>query len=246
MVQEINTGRVSHLQDALEFCPTEVARSAAKPGVTVFIVATETSEYRLGYRIAKRIADVVIASTALLLCFPLFLFVAIAIWLEDRGPILFIAPRVGQFGAPIRFYKFRSMTVNAEKLKHGLLGQSDAQGVAFKMKNDPRVTKVGRFLRKFSIDELPQLLSVLLGDMSIVGPRPLPISEGYACGVDNFKRYIVKPGLLCLREVSGRSNLTFERWMELDLEYVRTRNLLLDLKIFLKLIPALLAADGAY
>jgi lipopolysaccharide/colanic/teichoic acid biosynthesis glycosyltransferase len=212
--------------------------------VSVCMFPAYPMDVRLGYRISKRIADVAIATIALFLLFPFVLLISIAIWLEDKGPVLFVRPRVGQYGAPIQFYKFRSMRMDAEKIQSSLV--SDVEGVAFKMKNDPRVTRVGRILRKTSLDELPQLLSVLLGDMSIVGPRPLPLKEGYDCGNDAFVRYLVKPGLLCIREVSGRSNLSFERWMELDLEYVRTRSLWVDGKIFIKLIPALLAADGAY
>jgi lipopolysaccharide/colanic/teichoic acid biosynthesis glycosyltransferase len=174
------------------------------------------------------------------------LAIAVAIWIEDRGPAFYYSYRVGQHGIQIRFYKFRSMRVNADKLRDSLIDQKDSQGVAFKMKQDPRITGTGRFIRKYSLDELPQLFSVLLGDMSIIGPRPLPLCEGYACGEANFARYFVKPGLVCLREISGRSNLSFERWMQLDLEYVQKRSVLTDLKIFLKLVPAVLAAEGAY
>ncbi|HWD41486.1 MAG TPA: sugar transferase [Fimbriimonas sp.] len=214
--------------------------------MSFFVVPVEPVIDSVGYRISKRLADIFISLAALLILFPVTAVVAALIWIEDRGPILFVKPRVGRFGAPIRFYKFRSMTVDAERMHEGLLSQSDSVGLAFKMKNDPRVTRVGKFIRRYSIDELPQLISVLLGDMSIVGPRPLAMGEGYKCGETNMARYLVKPGLVCLREVKGRSHLSFEEWMRLDLEYIQNRNLLLDLKIFLALFPAVLAAKGAY
>ncbi len=198
------------------------------------------------YTFLKRLIDIVIALCAIVFLMPLWVVVALWIWIEDRGPIFYVQQRVGRYGVPIPFYKFRSMRVNAEALRAQLLSQSDAQGVAFKMKDDPRVTKIGKFIRKFSIDEAPQLFCVVAGYMSIVGPRPLPLIEGYACDPVQSQRYLLKPGLLCFREVGGRSNLTFEQWMDLDLEYFRTRSLAVDCMIILKAVPAVLRATGAY
>jgi len=214
--------------------------------ITHLIVPEEPVSDPFLYRILKRLFDVAVSSIALLILFPLMVAVALAIYLTDRGPILYIAPRVGRFGVPIKFYKFRSMVIDAESQRERLLQFSDAVGSAFKMKADPRITPVGKFLRKYSIDELPQLITVFMGEMSIVGPRPLPMSEGYLCGETNLARYFVKPGLICLREVNGRSRLSFDEWMRLDLHYVRNRGVLLDLKIFMSLLPAVLTADGAY
>jgi lipopolysaccharide/colanic/teichoic acid biosynthesis glycosyltransferase len=213
---------------------------------SLWIIPAKPMNESLVYRFFKRIFDLVVAITALTIFSPIFLIIGLLIWFEDRGPVLFTQPRVGRFGVPIKFFKFRSMRINAEELREQLLAQSDAVGVAFKMKNDPRVTRIGKFIRKTSLDEFPQLLSVLTGEMSIVGPRPLPMKEGYRCGAPNAIRYMVKPGLICFREVSGRSKLTFDEWMRLDRKYVEERSLWLDLKIFMKLVPALLKSDGAY
>lgn len=223
-----------------------VISDALNAEASIWVVPAAPVEDGLAYRFVKRVADIVIASLALIAFSPVFAIISLLIWLEDRGPVIFVQSRVGRFGVPIRFLKFRSMRKDAEKLRAQLLAQSDAVGVAFKMKDDPRITKIGKFIRKYSLDEFPQLITVLTGEMSVVGPRPLPLIEGYACGDENFVRYLVKPGLICFREVSGRSKLTFEQWMNLDREYVQKRSLLLDLKIFFMLIPALLKTDGAY
>ena len=198
------------------------------------------------YHFVKRLADLTIAAVALLVLFPLFLVIAALIYLTDRGPVLYKQVRVGQDGAYFDFFKFRSMHLNADELRVHLLSQSDAKGHAFKMKKDPRITKVGRVLRKFSLDEMPQLLSVIKGDMSIVGPRPHLPSEVELYRPEQRIRLGVKPGLLCLREISGRSHLSFEEWVRSDVEYVQSRNLLMDLKIFLLAIPAVLSGKGAY
>ena len=198
------------------------------------------------YTFFKRIIDIILSSCALVLLLPFWIVIAFLVWWEDKGPVFFVQQRVGRYGVPIPFYKFRSMRVNAEAMRAQLVSQSDAKGVAFKMKDDPRVTKIGKFIRKFSVDEAPQLISVFIGYMSIVGPRPLPLVEGYACDPLQSQRYLIKPGLLCFREVGGRSNLTFEEWMQLDLEYFQTRSLAVDLGIIGKAIPAVLKATGAY
>lgn len=198
------------------------------------------------YRIAKRSLDIVGASLGLLLLAPLLLATALAIKLESRGPILFTQKRVGRGGNIFKMYKFRSMVNGAEAQKASLAAQNEYSGVAFKMRVDPRVTRVGRFIRKFSIDELPQLLNILMGDMSIVGPRPVVIAEALKYEPWQMRRFSVTPGLTCLWQVSGRSNISFEDWMRLDLAYIDRWSLWLDLKLILKTVYVVLLAEGAY
>lgn len=198
------------------------------------------------YPVIKRITDVCLAGLALLLLSPLCLLIALAIFCEDRGPILFRQTRVGKHGKPFAFLKFRSMVPDAEALKHRLATNNEALGPIFKMRQDPRVTWVGRILRKYSLDELPQLLSVLGGQMSLVGPRPHLPCEVAQYSPRQRQRLSVQPGLICLREVCGRSHLSFERWIEMDLMYIEYRSLLTDLRILIRAIPAVVKGDGAY
>jgi len=198
------------------------------------------------YANAKRAADIAIASGAILVLSPLMLITMALICLDDPGPVIYRQKRVGRCGEPFNFYKFRSMHIHADKVRKELHSQNEANGVHFKIKNDPRMTRVGKWLRKTSIDELPQLFSVLAGTMSIVGPRPhLP------CEVTHYvtpqeQRLLVKPGLLCLREIRGRSDLGFDEWVRSDLEYISKRSLWLDLKIFLSAFPAVISGRGAH
>lgn len=194
----------------------------------------------------RRALDILVALVMLTLLAPLLAVIAFLVWQEDRGAILFQQERVGRGGRRFAFYKFRSMVPNAEALKASLSQQNEATGPIFKMKDDPRITRVGRVLRRYSLDELPQFLNVLKGDMSLVGPRPHLPKEIEQCPTYPMERLSVPPGLICLREVSGRSRLTFEEWIALDLEYVRQRSLWLDLKILLRAVPAVLRGDGAY
>jgi lipopolysaccharide/colanic/teichoic acid biosynthesis glycosyltransferase len=225
---------------------SEAVGSAGEMRAFTFYAPLKPLDESLIYRIVKRTMDLVVACVALALLMPLMILVAFMIWCEDHGPFLYRQARVGRFGVPINFYKFRSMWVDADRMRDALYAQSDSQGIAFKMKDDPRITRVGRFIRKYSIDELPQLFSVLAGHMSIIGPRPLPLNEGYACEEHQRVRYLVKPGLLCYREIGGRSTLSFDQWMKLDAEYVRTRSIIVDLKILVLVVPAVLKAEGAY
>jgi lipopolysaccharide/colanic/teichoic acid biosynthesis glycosyltransferase len=198
------------------------------------------------YETVKRTLDVVLASAALFALFPVFVAVAAAIYLEDRGPIFFFQTRVGKNGTHFKFFKFRSMVQNADQIKAELEEQNEAVGPIFKMKNDPRITRVGRFIRRYSLDELPQLLNVLSGDMSLVGPRPHLPKEVAMYTPRQEDRLRVQPGLLCFREVFGRSKMDFEQWVELDLLYIEHRSLWTDLRILLRTIPAVLSAEGAY
>ncbi len=198
------------------------------------------------YHVAKRAIDIVGAAFFLLLLLPLFVVISAVIVLDSKGPILFFQQRTGKDGNPFRFYKFRTMVPGADNLKFHYQNHNEAGETIFKMKRDPRVTRSGRIMRKFSIDELPQLWNVLVGDMSFVGPRPMVLSETSKMTPEQHSRHSVQPGLLCLREVSGRSNLTFEKWMELDLEYIRKRSFWMDVSIVLKAVPAVLTGHGAY
>jgi exopolysaccharide biosynthesis polyprenyl glycosylphosphotransferase len=200
-----------------------------------------------GTYIFKRFADLVISELALIALSPLFLLLAIVIKLTSRGPVFFVQVRVGRYGRHFRFYKFRSMYVDAEERKKALLAQNQsADGVIFKMKNDPRITPVGKLLRRTSMDELPQLLNVLFGDMSLVGPRPPVPSEVQQYTMNDRKRLEVKPGLTCLWQVSGRSDIPFKQQVRLDQEYIRAMGIKNDLVILLRTIPAILTGKGAY
>jgi exopolysaccharide biosynthesis polyprenyl glycosylphosphotransferase len=195
---------------------------------------------------AKRIIDFVGSLLLLLLCSPLLLLAAIAIKLDSTGPVLFVQERMGYNKRRFRMIKFRTMTVDAEARMKDLEHLNEKDGPVFKIRSDPRMTRVGRILRKLSIDELPQLVNVLFGDMSLVGPRPLPMRDVLGLNVAwQKRRFSVKPGLTCLWQVSGRSNLSFEEWMQLDLEYIDRWSLALDCKILLQTIPAILTAEGA-
>ncbi len=188
-----------------------------------------------------------LATFVIVLCVaPIALFIALLIWCEDRGPVLYGQDRVGRHGKRFRFYKFRSMVTNADQIRLQLEAKNEADGPIFKIKNDPRITRVGRVLRKYSLDEIPQLFHVLYGQMSMVGPRPHLPREVAHYTEEQQERLAVRPGLICLREVCGRSRLSFAEWMALDLVYVQHRNLLLDAWVLLRLIPAVLRADGAY
>lgn len=198
------------------------------------------------YLIAKRCMDVAGAALALLIVSPVLLGTTIAIKLTSPGPVFFRQLRLGKDGKPFYMLKFRSMRRDAEALREELEQYNEADGPVFKMRNDPRITPVGRFIRKYSIDELPQLWHVLLGTMSLVGPRP-PIPEEAASYEDwQRRRLTIKPGLTCIWQVQGRSDVTFEEWMRMDIEYIETRSILLDIKLLLLTIPAVLAGRGAY
>ena len=195
----------------------------------------------------KRFMDIVLAIIALILGSPVFLITALLVKVTSPGPIIFSQVRVGRFGRHFKFYKFRSMYIDAEARKAELLKHNESgDGVIFKMKKDPRITPVGRFIRKFSIDELPQLFNVILGDMSLVGPRPPLPSEVRTYTLEERKRLNITPGITCLWQVSGRSELPFSKQIALDKEYIASRSAWKDFLILLKTIPAILTGKGAW
>ncbi len=197
-------------------------------------------------RYLKRLLDLLILLFAIPIVLPVGLLTALAIRLDSPGPIIFRQTRVGKWGRHFTCYKFRSMYIDAEERKEALWGKNQADGPIFKMRNDPRVTKMGRIIRKTSIDELPQLLNILKGDMTFVGPRPPLPSEVSEYAYEQRRRLDVVPGLTGLQQVSGRSDLPFERWVELDLKYIGQQNVRNDILILLKTIPTVLFGKGAY
>jgi len=216
----------------------------------VLRVALKTGLWRVtgnAYASLKRSLDVCVASLLLVLLSPWLLLVALAIRLESPGPILFHQLRVGYRGQTFKFWKFRSMYQDAEQRRRQLEQANEMQGgVLFKMKKDPRITRVGRFIRKFSIDELPQLWNVLIGEMTLVGPRPALPGEVARYSLRDRQRLDAKPGITCIWQVSGRSNIPFEQQVKLDLRYIYFQSIKQDLKILLQTIPAVLTGRGAY
>jgi exopolysaccharide biosynthesis polyprenyl glycosylphosphotransferase len=198
------------------------------------------------YFLLKRFSDIVVALFLLALFLPIIPVVAILIKLDSPGPIFFKQKRVGKNGKFFSFYKFRSMVSGAENVIGALRPLSGVDGPVFKIKDDPRITHVGRFLRRSSLDELPQLINVLKGDMSIVGPRPNLPSEVSQYLTWQKRRLEVTPGITCFWQIAGRSHIGFQEWMRLDLEYVRKRSIVTDLKIMFKTVPAVIARKGAY
>jgi exopolysaccharide biosynthesis polyprenyl glycosylphosphotransferase len=207
---------------------------------------TQQKKSRLLYSAVKRVADITTSIFALVLLSLLLLSVAVAIKTESNGPVFFSQMRVGKNGKTFRMYKFRSMCANAEERLKDLRHLNEKDGPIFKMANDPRITKIGRFIRRTSIDELPQLLNVIKGDMSIVGPRPPLQREVEQYAPHQLQRLAVKPGLTCYWQISGRSNLSFEEWVKLDLKYIEESSLTTDFKIVLKTFPVVLLGWGAY
>lgn len=197
-------------------------------------------------RYGKRALDLGLGVVALVLAAPVLAVAALAIKVDSPGPVFHRAIRVGRGGRKFTFLKLRSMQVGAEELRGLLQHLNQAQGPAFKLQNDPRVTRVGRWLRKLSLDELPQLVHVLQGHMSLVGPRPPFPEEVERYEPWMLRRLSVTPGLTCLWQIRGRSDLGFDEWMRLDLEYVDHQSFLLDLKILVLTVPAVLSARGAY
>ena len=228
--------RAATLDDAREFL-AELQREDTK------VAAPNCPPF---YKAIKRLFDILTSIVALILLSPLFLFSAILVFLSSPGPIFFRQERAGKNGKSFTMFKFRTMHLNAEKNRQAVEDLNCQSGPVFKAPDDPRLIWAGKFLRRSSLDELPQLLNVLRGEMSIVGPRPLWIVEAKkAVGAARF-RTAVKPGLTCIWQVSGRSELSYEQWVLLDLFYIKRRSLLLDLFIILQTIPAVLTGHGAF
>ena len=200
------------------------------------------------FGMVKRALDVLLVLAALVALLPLFALVALAIWLHDRGPVLFWQERVGLNGKIFKFPKFRSMCVNAEAVRAALMAKNEhgSEGVTFKMKRDPRITPIGRLIRRTSIDELPQLWCVLCGDMSLVGPRPPLVGEVARYNLLERQRLSVTPGLTCIWQVSGRSEIPFPQQVRMDIEYIQHRSLAADVKLLARTVPAVVRGRGAY
>jgi len=205
------------------------------------------NEYKksMGYFIIKKIIDVIGALCGIILLSPVMIVVAIWIKLDSKGPVFFGQNRVGQDGKAFKMYKFRSMCTNAECLLDDLKSKNEMSGPMFKMKADPRITKIGRFIRNTSIDELPQLFNILNGEMSIVGPRPSLPKEVAQFTSFQKQRLIAKPGLTCYWQVRGRSDVSFEEWMEMDIEYLAHRSIFVDIGLIFKTVGVLFGDKGA-
>jgi len=224
----------------------QMARAKVEPfeGETVLSVYTGRLD---GWPVlVKQALDVTLAGLSLVLLLPVFIAAALAIKLTSAGPVFFVQERVGIGKRRFCLYKFRTMVADAERRMAELEQLNEASGPVFKVRNDPRITPIGRFLRKTSIDELPQLLNVLIGDMSLVGPRPLPVRDYIGFDEDwHRRRFSVRPGITCLWQVNGRSNIGFDEWMKLDMQYIDHWSFWLDLKILLKTVPAVIKGSGA-
>ena len=194
----------------------------------------------------KRLFDILVSAILMVVLAPVFAFTALAIVAENPGPVFYSQVRVGKWGRLFSMAKFRSMVVGADKMKDELLGQDESGGVTFKMKRDPRVTRVGRIIRKLSIDELPQLWNVFKGDMSLVGPRPPVPREVAEYQYSDRRRLDAIPGITCIWQVSGRSNINFEGQVKLDVQYIENQSFWGDIKLLFKTIPAVLFGKGAY
>lgn len=200
---------------------------------------------KIGYLFIKRLIDILASSLGLVVLSPILLLIAILIKLDSKGPVFFSQERIGFRGKPFNMYKFRSMVVNAEEIKEKLNEHNEMSGPMFKIKNDPRITKIGKFIRKTSIDELPQLINVLKGEMTLVGPRPSLPKEVAQFEPWMMERLTVKPGLTCYWQVMGRNSIEFEDWMKLDVKYVHERCLTLDIKLIFKTFFVLFGDENA-
>ena len=199
-----------------------------------------------GAIVGKRAFDIVVSFIVLLLLAPVFMLIGFFIWLEDGGGVFFAQTRVGEFGRQFKMYKFRSMCLDAEqRLKDLLAKNHHREGVTFKLKADPRITRVGKWLRKFSLDELPQFYNVFKGDMSLVGPRPPVPREVAKYSPADRRRLAVKPGITCIWQVSGRAEIDFSGQVKLDVNYIETQSFLTDLVILARTVPAVLSGRGA-
>jgi exopolysaccharide biosynthesis polyprenyl glycosylphosphotransferase len=229
-----------------QFFDLRSARARVETFNDATVVSVYTGQMEGWPIIAKRLFDIAASLTLLVLFAPIFVITATAIKITSTGPMFFVQERVGISKRRFLVIKFRTMVADAEQRQDTLRALNEVSGPVFKIRNDPRVTPLGQFLRKTSIDELPQLINVLKGDMSLVGPRPLPVRDFNAFDQDwHRRRFSVRPGITCLWQVNGRSNICFDRWMELDMEYIDRWSLWLDMKILMKTVPAVLRGSGA-
>jgi len=222
--------------------PIVTSSEPVNEGASADFVVRETAVYR----VFKRAFDLMVAAAALILLVPIIPLIAVMIKLDTPGPVFYRQQRVGRRGRVFDFYKFRSMFADADERKKEVEALNEQDGPVFKVRSDPRVTDVGRFLRRSSLDEIPQIFNVVRGEMSIVGPRPPLPSEVLRYQPWHRRRLEVTPGITCLWQISGRSHLSFNEWMRLDMEYIRQRSLRTDMLILLKTIPAVIARKGAY
>lgn len=197
-------------------------------------------------RFGKRALDILFSTLALICASPVLLVLGVLIKLESKGPVFYRSTRIGRGGRAFHFYKLRSMVQDADKHQHTIAHMNEADGPVFKIERDPRITRVGRFIRSTSLDEVPQFFNVLAGDMTLVGPRPPIPREVAQYEPWQLRRLDVRPGITCLWQISGRSRIGFQEWMRLDLEYIRHQSFSLDLKILLRTLPAVLSREGAY
>jgi exopolysaccharide biosynthesis polyprenyl glycosylphosphotransferase len=212
-----------------------------------FHINEQQLNHQYVYRFVKRLFDMVASTIALVILSPLFLIIAICIKVDDpKGPVFYSQVRVGKDGKHFKMFKFRSMVTNADQLLEKLRSQNDIDGAMFKMKNDPRITKVGRIIRKYSLDELPQLANVVMGSMSIVGPRPPLVSEVAEYTEYDKQRLMVKPGATGMWQVGGRNDVSFDEMVALDLTYIQERSIWLDLKIMFETVKIMIIPNGAY
>jgi exopolysaccharide biosynthesis polyprenyl glycosylphosphotransferase len=207
---------------------------------------TEVPTLAVRYAVVKRLLDFLVSTAALFVLSPLFAGIALIIKVTSPGPIYFQQTRMGRGGRPFMLRKFRSMYIDAEARRAALTHLNESDGPIFKIRNDPRITPFGRLLRKLSLDELPQLINVFVGEMSLVGPRPPLPNEVAEYTPYQMQRLSITPGITCLWQISGRSNVSFEHWVEMDLFYIRHMSFWLDLKVLLLTIPAVLRGEGAY
>lgn len=239
-VSTSNTHSDSSHSDTVTMLPDEVEEAAFQAVEHTKLNAVPAAMLASAYPTWKRILDITASAIGLLLSMPIILGAATLIRLTSRGPAFFAQRRIGYLGRPFLIYKLRTMVVNAEDLKSELLERNERDGPAFKMRNDPRITPVGRLLRSTGLDELPQLWNVLVGDMSIVGPRPLPVSEADQCEPWQRARMNTKPGLTCYWQLAKSRNVSFTEWMRLDMRYARARTLWLDFKLIVSTFSAVI------
>ncbi|GHV46154.1 multidrug MFS transporter [Clostridia bacterium] len=229
--------------DVLQGAENSAEHETEHKNFTVKVHPKEPKRY--GYLFTKRVFDVIVSLISLILLSPLFLAVAVAIKLDSKGNAIYSQTRIGKDGVPFKFYKFRSMVDGADEQLSKIQHMNEMTGPVFKIKDDPRITKTGKFIRETSIDELPQLVNILRGEMSFIGPRPPLPREVEQYTPEQMRRLDVVGGLSCYWQISGRSRTSFEEWMELDMKYIKERSLFVDAKIFMKTFAAVINKTGA-